>query len=298
MLDVAIIGGSSAGLSAALVLGRSLRRVTVFDDGKPCNRFSHASHGFLTQDGTRPADLLQVARDQLQLYPTVSFMNATVTTIQKTADGFVVTDADGAAVEARNVLLATGVKDELPALPGMADLWGRGVFHCPYCDGYEVRQQPLVVYGTQETALHQVTMLRQWSDQLTLCTGAAWELDADQRARLTQLGIQIIEEPLTGIERGAASHLTLHLQGGTTVTCTALFIRPTIAHRTPFAMDFGCQLTEHGLIQVDLLGHTTVARVYAAGDITTPVRSVAVAVAQGAAAGYGINNDLVFAEFG
>src|SRR5262245_23045366 len=137
MLDVVIVGGSSAGLSAALVLGRSLRDVVVIDDQKPCNRFSRASHGFLTQDGTSPSDLLQMAHKQLQWYPTVALKTATASNIEKMDVGFKILSSDGTKLQTRTVLLATGLHDELPPLNGIDGLWGKSVLHCPYCDGYE-----------------------------------------------------------------------------------------------------------------------------------------------------------------
>ncbi len=296
MLDVVIVGGSSAGLSAALILGRSLREVVVIDDQKPCNRFSQASHGFLTRDGIQPAELLQIAHEQLQHYPSVGFKPATARHIEKVDGGFAITSSDASNLQARMVLLATGLHDELPPLEGIAALWGKSVFHCPYCDGYEVRGKALAVYGVEAAALHQVLMLRNWTDNLTLCVADGWQLTAAQREKLTRHGIQVVEQPIAALESAGSQLQAVRFVDGTALACAALFIRPKTTHRTSFAYDLGCKVDDQQVVQVDLRGRTSVAGVYAAGDIASPMRSVALAVAQGAAAAYGMNADLIELE--
>ncbi|MBK8026661.1 MAG: NAD(P)/FAD-dependent oxidoreductase, partial [Chloroflexi bacterium] len=293
MLDTVIVGGSSAGLSAALVLGRSLRDVVVIDDQKPCNRFSRASHGFLTRDGVRPAELLQIAHEQLKRYPTVVLKTATAQHIEKTDNGFEIESSDGSTLRARTVLLATGLRDDLPRLEGIDGLWGKSVFHCPYCDGYEVRGRAVAVYGVDNTALHQVMLLRNLTDHLTLCAAEGWTLTGEQRKKVVRHGIRMIEQPIVSFEHEGAQIQAIHFADSTTMTVDALFVRPKTTHRTSFAQDLGCTIDERNVIQVDILGRTTVEGVYAAGDIASPMRSVAVAVARGAAAAYGINADLV-----
>ena len=297
MLDVVIIGGSSAGLSAALILGRSLRNVTVIDDQKPCNRFSHASHGFLTRDGIQPSELSQIAYEQLQHYPTVVRKTATALHIEKCDTGFEITSSDSSKLQARIVLLATGLHDELPALAGIEGLWGKSVFHCPYCDGYEVRGQAIAVYGEDENALHQVMLLRNLTDNLTLCTAGKWELTVAQRERLTRYGVDVVEQPIVALESVGTQIQAVRFVDGTASCCDALFIRPRTTHRTTFARDLGCQVNEHHVVQVDIRGRTSIEGVYAAGDISSPMRSVAISVAQGAAAAYGINADLIERDF-
>ncbi|CAG1008403.1 MAG: NAD(P)/FAD-dependent oxidoreductase [Anaerolinea sp.] len=297
MLDVVIVGGSSAGLSAALVLGRSLREIVVIDDQKPCNRFSHASHGFLTRDGIQPSELLRIASEQLQHYPTVARKTATAQHIQKRDSDFEITASDGSKLQARMVLLATGLRDELPSLAGIEGLWGKSVFHCPYCDGYEVRGKAIAVYGEDETALHQVMMLRNWTDNLTLCTAGRWELTVAQRTRLARSGIEVVEQPIAALESADTQIQAIRFIDGTSLDCDAFFIRPKTTHRTTFAHDLGCTVDAHNVVQVDLRGRTSVEGVYAAGDLSSPMRSVAIAVAQGAAAGYGINADLIDRDF-
>jgi thioredoxin reductase len=297
MLDVVIVGGSSAGLSAALVLGRSLREVVVVDDQKPCNRFSHASHGFLTRDGASPSDLLQIAHQQLKHYPGVVIKTATVQRIERIDGGFVVISSDASKLEARRVLLATGLQDELPPLKGIEALWGKSVFHCPYCDGYEVRDQAVAVYGVDEKTLHQVMLLRNLTSSLTLCPAEEWKLTQAQRETLSRYGIQVVEQTIAALESTDTRLEAIRFVDGTRLEAAALFIRPRTTHRTPFAHDLGCEVNGNDLVQVDLLGRTSIEGVYAAGDLSSPMRSVAIAVAQGAAAAYGINADLVNEDY-
>lgn len=297
MLDAIIIGGSSAGLSAALVLGRARRNVLVFDDGKPCNRFSHASHGFLTRDGIHPADLLQIAREQLAPYQTVSFQSATVTRVLPVEAGFRVETAAGETSTARKLLLATGLHDTLPALPGIEHFFGTSVFHCPYCDGWEIRDQPVIVYNDSENAYHQVMMLHQWTRNLTLCTGGAHNLSPEERARIEKNGIRLVETPVSRIEGRDGQVEQLVLADGSTLQCAAVFVGLKSAQRAPFAQELGCELTGSGLVQVDTFAQTSVPGVYAAGDMSNPMRSVPIAVAHGAAAAYGINHTLITEDF-
>ncbi|MFN8379815.1 MAG: NAD(P)/FAD-dependent oxidoreductase [Anaerolineae bacterium] len=295
MLDTVVVGGSSAGLSAALILGRSLRDVVVVDDQQPCNRFSRASHGFLTRDGAAPSDLLGLAREQLASYPSVRLQTATALRIERKSGGFTVMSSDGSSLQTRTILLATGLRDELPALADIDGLWGKSVFHCPYCDGYEVRGKALAVYGQDTAALHVVLLLRRLTDTLTLCAG--WPLSAAQHERLDRAGIPVVEGPIARLESTDTQLTAIHFEDGAELACDALFIRPRTTHRTPFAHDLGCEVDEQDVVKVDRRGRTTVAGIYAAGDLASPVRSVAIAVAQGAAAGYGINADLTEEDY-
>ena len=295
MFEVVIIGGSSAGLSAALVLGRARRSALVFDDGKPCNRFSHASHGFLTRDGIPPAELLALGRADLARYDTIALQNARVTAVAHVDGGFSIQAETGETVQARTLLLATGIKDVLPDLPGIEPLWGASVFHCPYCDGWEVRDQPLVVYGSSNVAVHKALLLTQWTDKLTLCTGGAADFTDDQRAMLATRNVRIVEQPVARLEASGDHLERIVFADGSTLETVAMFVSPRMEHRTTFAADLGCALTEQGYVQADAQGRTSVPGVFAAGDLTSPMRTVANSVAQGAAAAAAINIDLVMA---
>lgn len=296
MLDAIIIGGSSAGLSAALVLGRSLRQVIVLDNNKPCNRFSHASHGFLTQDGTAPSEIVAIAKQQLKQYDTVNVVEATALKVLAIKGGFrVVTDQD--TFESRKVLLATGLHDELPPLENIHRFWGKSVFHCPYCDGYENHHQSIVVYGTEEASLHQVMMLSHWTDKLTFCTEGKVAIPSEMREKYLAHNIVVNETPIERLE-GNDEHLThVVFKDGTSLACHAMFIHPKTSHPTTFATNLGCALDARNSITVDILGRTSVTGVYAAGDIAQPFRSVAMAVGQGSSAAAGINYDLIVEDF-
>jgi thioredoxin reductase len=296
MLDVIVIGGSAAGLSAALILGRALRSVLVIDSGTPCNRVSHASHGFLTRDGVKPSELLHIGREQIAQYETVSILNAFVVSAAPADEGFIVETRDGETFQARKLLLATGLRDELPDLPGIENFWGTSVFHCPYCDGWEVRNQAIAIYGPGET-LQQVKMLRNWTPHLTICTGGEGTVPDENRALFTRHGIEVNEKPIARLEGEGDKLRQIVFSDHTTLAVAALFIRPDTHHQAPFAHNLGSVRDENGKIQVDIMGHTSVPGVYAAGDMTSRFRSVAVAVASGAQAAYGISHDLIAEDY-
>lgn len=301
--DVLIIGGSAAGLSAALVLGRSLRRVLVIDAGKPCNRQTPHSHGFLTRDGETPAQLLAIARDQLSHYPTVQVRSGTVIRAEQTPDGFRVTtkSADGNvgdSVLGRKLLLATGLVDVMPDLPGFAECWGRSVLHCPYCHGYEVHSQPLGILANGEVGYELATLIQQWSRHLTLYTDGPCTIDADGRQLLDRLQIAIVEKPVVALEHEAGELTGLRFADGSIAQPKALFARVPFRQSSELATQLGCHLTERGLIDVTEFGETNVPGVFAAGDATTPLRQVANAVANGSKAAAWINRELIKDDLG
>lgn len=296
MLDVTIVGGSAAGLSAALYLGRMRRKVVIFDTGTPCNRFSHASHGFLTQDGTPPAELLQLGREQLQPYTTVSFRAEAVTDIVPQADSFQIVSEAG-SYTARKVLLATGVRDELPPLPNVAQFWGRSVFHCPYCDGWEWRDQPLAIYVNGNHALHIAKLVRNLTADLVICTGDVATFSPEDRRLFTANGIRIIETPVAGLEGVDGQLTSIHFADGAQIARRALYLAPKLVQQSDLAARLGCSLTEDGFVQVDGSMQTTVPGVYAAGDMTKNMRQVVTAAAQGATAGGMINMALSNEDF-
>ncbi len=291
--DVIIIGGSYAGLSAALVLGRSLRRVLVIDAGKPCNRQTPHSHGFLTRDGETPAQLAAIAREQVSLYPTVSFKSGTATSAHPIDDGFQVRTDDGESYEGRKLMLATGLLDVMPDIPGFADCWGRSVLHCPYCHGYEVHSQPLGVLANGEVGYEMATLIQQWSRQLTLFTNGPSTLTDEQQRVLAQLDIPIVETPLAAIEHTDGFLTALQLADGSRATPTALFARVPLQQTSDIAQQLGCELTDQTFVKVTGTGETTVPDVFAVGDATTMMRQVAVAAASGVKTGAWINRVLI-----
>lgn len=297
MLDVVVVGGSVAGLSAALYLGRSRRHTIVVDEGKPANRFSHAAHGFLTRDGTAPGELLQIAREQLQPYETVSFQAQKVTQILPQTGHFLVKLQDDTTLTTRKVLLAMGLRDALPPLVNIEKFWGRSVFHCPYCDGWEMRDQPLALYANGDGALHLAKLLRNLTSDLVVCTGAAATFSSAQRQLLLAHDIQIIETPIAQLAGQGDQIQRIVFADGTELARRALFIQPISTQHSDLAAQLGCVLNDVHRVIIDEQGHTNVAGVYAAGDMTTLLRQVAFAVVQGATAAVNINMDLINEDF-
>lgn len=296
MLDVLVVGGGAAGLSAALVLGRARRRTLVVDDGAPRNAPSPEAHSVFTRDGTPPAELLRVARAQLAPYTSVEVRQGRAVSVSRVAAGFTVGLADGADVRARRILLAVGVRDVLPAIDGLAALWGRGVLHCPYCHGWEVRDAPLAVHASGSVAMELTPLLLQWSRDLLLCTDGPAELAPEQRAQLTRHGVRIIETPVQRLE-GAVTLERIVFADGHVEPRRALFLRPAQVVASELPRQLGCEQTEASLVRVGADLQTSVAGVYAAGDVMTPVQQVVVAAATGAQAAIMLNRELVHADF-
>lgn len=295
--EVIIIGGSYAGLAAAMALGRSLRKVLILDAGEPCNRQTPHSHNFLTQDGQVPAHISAVARAEVLQYPTVRLRKIWINAVQAIEGGFQVTGAGSEVFQGKKLLLATGIKDQMPALPGFAECWGISVLHCPYCHGYEVKKQELGVLANGETAFEMARLIDHWSSGLTLFTNGAIQMDASQFEKLQSKNIRIIETPIRELEHQAGYLQKVHFEDGSHHALKALFARVPFTQSSTIAKDLGCTFTEMGHIQVNDFKKTNVPGVFAAGDNTTPMRAVAAAVAAGTMAGAMINHELIVEEF-
>ncbi|MCU0492671.1 MAG: NAD(P)/FAD-dependent oxidoreductase [Chloroflexaceae bacterium] len=299
MFDVVIIGGSFAGLSAALQLARARRTILVLDGNQPRNRFARHSHGFLSRDGYAPSAILHEARTQLLHYPTARVEQATVTAVVQHEGGFQVTWADQQAATARRLILATGVVDHLPDVAGVAERWGEGVAQCPYCHGYEVAERRLGVLATGESALHQATMLPDWSAHVTLFTNGFLTLKETDRARLARRSVQIIETPVQQVLGPGRTVAAVELADGRVVPLDALFVTTTVSLAAPFAEQLGCAL-EAGpfgpMITTDAFQETTVQGVFAAGDAARPMHNLSWAVADGVMAGISAHRSLIFTD--
>ncbi|HET9316207.1 MAG TPA: NAD(P)/FAD-dependent oxidoreductase [Vicinamibacteria bacterium] len=294
--DVIVVGGGPAGLSAALMLGRCRRRVLVCDSGPKRNRASHALHGFLTRDGTAPAELLRVARVQLRRYPTVERREARVTGLRRRGRLFEATLARGRRVAARRVLLATGVVDELPDWPTLKRFYGRSVFHCPYCDGWEFRDRGLAAWGRTSATAGLALKLTSWSRRVTLLTDAAYRLAPSLRARLRQRGVLVREEPVVRLagRSGALEHVVL--ADGAPVACDALFLTVPCRQACDLFRPLGCRLTGAGAIRADRKSRTHAPGVFAAGDASVDSQLVVVAASEGARAAIAIHEELLDEE--
>lgn len=290
--DVIVVGGSYAGLSAALPLARARRSVLIVDAGERRNRFAAYSHGFLTQDGMPPGQIAAEARQQVMQYPTVTWCEGRVATIEGSADDFGVRLQGGEVHQARRLILATGVADELPGIPGLAERWGMHVFHCPYCHGYELHQGRVGVLATSPAALHQGLMLPDWG-QTTLFLNDALALEESQREQLTARGASIVSGAVSRVEGEA---VTLVMTDGRRFELDGLFVS-TRTQLSPLASQLGCAMEESPLgliIGTSETQATSVAGVFACGDTARLSHSVALAVGDGAMAGMAAHRSLMF----
>lgn len=295
--DVIIIGGSYSGLSAAMSLGRSLRQVLVIDSGLPCNRQTPHSHNFITQDGEKPAVISAKAKLQVELYKTVHFYNGLATKAIKKEGGFEISTASGKVFTSRKVLFATGVKDLIPEIKGFADCWGISVLHCPYCHGYEVKNEKTAIIANGEMAFDFAKLISNWTKNLSLCTNGKSTLTLEQTEILKKHGVAIFEEEIDSFEnkQGYIQNIIFKNQEKTAVK--AIYARPPFEQHCHLPKDLGCEITEQGLLKVDFMQNTNVDGIYASGDCTTQMRSVAIAVSTGSFAGAVINKDLIEEDF-
>jgi thioredoxin reductase len=291
--DVVIVGGGPAGLSAALMLGRCRRRVLVCDTGRPRNRASRAIHGYLTRDGIPPREFLATARAQLQPYTTVELCDVEVVDAECRESRFVVTLAGGGEVSSRKLLLATGVVDRLPEVTGIDELYGRSVFHCPYCDGWELRDAPLAIYGRGAKGLGLALELTAWSRDLVLFTDGAAELDDRDRARLDRYGIALREERVARLAGREGVLQAVVLAHSESVPRRALFFTLGQEQCSPLATRLGCEINEKGTVMTGKYETTHLKGLFVAGDASRKVQWVVVAAAEGAEAAFAINTDLI-----
>lgn len=288
-LDVVVVGGGGAGLSAALLLGRARLEVAVVDAGKPRNAPAAAMHGFLTHDGMPPAEFLAAARAEVAGVG-VELVEATVESV---LPGFRVRLSDGREVRARRLLLTTGLSDELPRVPGLTELWGRDVIQCPYCHGYELRDQALGVLATQPLSVHQALLVRQWSDDVTFFEHT-YPLSAPEREKVTAAGVQIVSGEVLELLRCDGSLSGVRTAEASTPTALgALFVAPRYLPNTEALSDLGCETDDAGFLVVDANGATSVAGVWAAGNVVNPRAQVIVAAGAAAAAAHALHFDIV-----
>lgn len=293
--DAVIIGGGSAGLSAALALGRATRRVLVATCGSTRNAPAHAAHNIFTRDGTAPADLVAVGREQLRPYD-VTIRDECAEEVRADGSHYVVTFSSDHDVRARGLVLASGVRDILPDIPGFAELWGSGVFHCPYCHGWEVAGRPLGIYARADAALHLSKLLLVWTRDLMLFTDGDVDLDGEDIDRLLKNGIVICQERVARLD-GDAGLKAVVLASGEVIPRAGLFMSPKQELRSDLHTTLGCAVTTQGRVAADVLGRTNVPRVFVAGDAGPWQQSVVSAAASGMLAGAGLNHDLASDDF-
>jgi thioredoxin reductase len=295
--DVIIVGGGSAGLSAALMLGRSRRSVLVVDAGRPRNRFAAHMHGVLGRDHTSPLDLLAAGRAELGRYEGVSVRPGEVAAASVADGGFEVVLDDGTRHLARRMLVASGLRDELPEIPGLAEQWGRGAFICPYCDGWEQRDRRIAVIASSAANVHQAQLMRQLSSEVTFY-GHGVELPDEERAGMLARGIRVDDRAVAEVVADDAGMLRgIRLADGTDAPVDAIFVGPAPRPDDGLLLALGAETAEHPMggqwVTVDPMGRTSVPGLWAAGNVTDARSSVPYAMAAGNFAGAGINADLV-----
>jgi len=296
--DVAIVGGGAAGLSAALVLARSRRRVVVLDAASPRNAPAAHLHNFLTRDGMSPAELLSVGRSEVRAYGG-DIVSGTVTEVESTSTGFCVRLDDGSTLAARRLLTATGLTDELPEIPGVRERWGRDVLHCPYCHGYEVRDQPLGVLGTGPRSVHQALLVRQLSPDVVFFRHTLPDLAAEDHERLAARDVRVVEGSIARLVVSGDRLMGVQLSDGSVVERAAVFIAPRFIANDAIVTALGVDMERNALatwIATDANGQTSVPGVWAAGNVADPGAFVIGAAAAGARVAAVLNADLVEAD--
>jgi len=295
--DVIIIGGSYAGLSGAMALGRSLRKVLIIDGGEPCNRQTPHSHNFITHDGNTPKAIAMQAKEQVLKYDTVTFLQGIAVSATKLGNGFEVTTADGDTFFARKLLFTTGIKDKMPPIEGFAACWGITAIHCPYCHGYEVRHEKTGIIANGDLAYEFTKLIDNWTKELTLFTNGKSTLTPEQTEKLRQHKIPVIETEITAFEHTNGYLNQVRFKDGSTMSMKAVYSKLPFEQHCDIPRQLGCALSEQGYITVDNMYRTTVPGVFAAGDNMVQMRSVSLATAGGGFAGAVINKELIDESF-
>lgn len=296
-IDCAILGGGPAGLNAALVLGRAKRSVVVFDDNHPRNAVTQEAHGFLTRDGVKPSEFRAIAHQEIGRYPSVEILHVRATGLRHMENVFEISTQQGERFFAKTLLLATGLKEILPTVDGLQDYYGKSLFSCPYCDGWELRDQPLVVISEQPHTFHLVKVAWNWSHDLLVCTNGQ-VLTKEQHDMLRQKGVEVVEDRITTLvgKQGQLERVVFANQEER--TRRGGFIGSRLLQASPFGEELGCELNAMGGIVTDPFGRTTVPGVYAAGDTLMAVpHQLIIAAASGSWAAAGVNTDLTEREF-
>lgn len=295
--DVIIIGGSYAGLSAAMALGRSLRSVLVIDSGLPCNRQTPHSHNFLTQDGKTPEEISTLAKEQVEKYETVKFHNGLATGGIKSGDGFEITTDAQDIFTSKKLIFATGLKDLTPDIKGFAACWGISIIHCPYCHGFEYRNQHTGIIANGDKAFHLASLVSNLTDKVSILTNGKADFNSEQLEKLKKHDIAITETDISEIEHENGQLKHVIFGDGNKLDFNAVYAAIPFAQHSDIPLSLGCEITEQGYIKVDSFQKTTVEGVFACGDNSGMMRSIANAVYSGNLTGAMVNGLLSAAEF-
>ncbi|WP_239616539.1 NAD(P)/FAD-dependent oxidoreductase [Cohnella mopanensis] len=293
IMDVGIIGGGPAGMNAALVLGRARKSVIVIDEGRPRNRVTKETHGFLTRDGVSPGEFRRVAREQIDAYPSVRFEEDTAVSVSGTDGDFLIATAQGTTYRCRKLLFAVGKRDLPLDIHGLDDVYGKSAFVCPYCDGWELRDQMLVLIAKGARAVHMAMMLSGWTDKYIICTDGPDDMTDEQREELKQHHIPLYDTRIQTIESSDGMVKRVLLEDGTQLSCAGIFFAPKLVAGSELPEAIGCKVTEAGSVVVDLFGKTNVPGIYSAGDAATEFNQAITAASMGSLAAVGINTELL-----
>ncbi|MCC3371999.1 NAD(P)/FAD-dependent oxidoreductase [Cohnella sp. REN36] len=291
-LDVAIIGGGPAGLSAALILGRSRKRAAVIDEGRPRNAVTREAHGFLTRDGISPSEFRGIAKEQLGKYPSVSLLEDTVVSIEGEDGRFLLKTAQGEMITSRKLLFAVGMKDRPLNIPGLSEVYGKSAFVCPYCDGWELKDESLVVISRGAALMHFAPLLSGWTKRFVVCTNGPDELSEAEREDLRNHQVPLFDSPIRSIDSSAGMVNQVVLEDGTTLPCTGIFFKSELVPGSDLPQSLGCRVSDAGVVSVDEFGKTSVPGIYAAGDAASQAHQAIAAAASGTMAAASINHEL------
>jgi thioredoxin reductase len=297
LFDVIIIGGSYAGLSAAMSLGRSLRDVLVIDNQEPCNAQTPHSHNFLTHDGSTPSALASVGRQQVEHYKTVTFFKGLAVKGTKGSQGFEIVTQSGDTFESRKLIFASGIKDNLLPIPGFSDCWGISVVHCPYCHGFEFRHERTAILANGEAAMHYALLVSNLTKDLTILTNGPSDFSPEQTQKLAANNIPVIVTAIKKIEHENGHVRNVVFTDDASMSFKAVYAKVPFTQHTDIPASLGCELTEPGFIKVDATQKTTVDGVFACGDNSSMLRAVANAVSTGNFAGAVVNRELATEAF-
>jgi thioredoxin reductase len=300
LFDCAIIGGGPAGLNAALILGRARRNVILFDDNNPRNAVTQESHGFITRDGIKPKEFREIAHEEIGRYPSVVYAKREVTSVIKNKPLFeVVTSENNERYQSKTIIISTGLRDVLPRIDNISDYYGRSLFHCPYCDGWELRDKPLVVIiGEQVQGFHFIQTIYNWSKDLIVCTNGEAFQNSERKGLLQRKGIKIIENKIKNFVGKNGQMEKIIFENGESVSRKGGFVMPNLIQSSDFGKQLGCEYNSLGGIAIDSFGRTNIQGIYAAGDasVIAPAQLI-IAAAEGVRAAAGVNMDLTQKEF-
>jgi thioredoxin reductase len=295
--DVIIIGGSYAGLSSAMALGRSLRNVLIIDNGKPCNIQTPHSHNFLTQDGKTPKEISTSAKKEVEKYETIKFYKGIATSGVKMENGFEITTDTNDKFTAKKLIFATGIKDTMPDIKGFAACWGISIIHCPYCHGYEHRYQNTGIIANGQKAFHLASMVNNLTKSVTILTNGKADFTTEQIEKFNKHNIKIIETKISEIEQKNGQLKNLIFKNGNKIPFDVAYGAIPFTQQSDIPVSLGCELTEQGYLKIVAFQKTNVPNIYVCGDNSNMMRSVANAVSSGSIAGAVANGELVQEAF-